>query len=207
MMWPIFLCSIITVTIIAERFTALRRARVLPPRLLNKAMTLCASPTKSHLEKLAQHSPLGSVFAAGLSHLSDDMLVIAEAMQDAGRHVMHDLEKHLSLLATIAMITPLLGLLGTVVGMITVFSALMQQGLGDAQALSGGISSALLTTAAGLCVAIPATLAHRAFERYLNGIAVQMEQQAMLLLDAIRRYKRAHDQSFMEHGYLHEARA
>jgi biopolymer transport protein ExbB len=133
--------------------------------------------------------------------------VIADAMQDAGRHAMHGLEKYLSTLATIAMIAPLLGLLGTVMGMITVFSALMQSGAGDVQALSGGISSALLTTAAGLFVAIPATAAHRAFERHLQSIAVELEQQSVALLEAIRRFKRSHEDALGEHGYLHEARA
>jgi biopolymer transport protein ExbB len=207
MMWPILLCSMAALAIIAERFTALKRARIMPPRLLNKAMTLCAAPTKQNLEKLSQHSPLGEIFAAGLGSISEDMSVVAESMQDAGRHVMHSLEKHLSTLATIAMITPLLGLLGTVLGMITVFTALMQSGAGDAQVLSGGIASALLTTAAGLFVAIPATAAHRAFERHLQSISVELEAQSSELLEAIRRYKRTHDDILMEHKYLHEARA
>ncbi|MFI4956830.1 MAG: MotA/TolQ/ExbB proton channel family protein [Gammaproteobacteria bacterium] len=207
MMWPILLCSMAALAITAERFAALKRTRIMPPRLLTKAMTLCSSPTKANLDKLAKHSPLGEIFAAGLGALSEDMSVVAESMQDAGRHVMHSLEKHLSALATIAMITPLLGLLGTVLGMITVFSALMQSGAGDPQVLSGGIASALLTTAAGLCVAIPATATHRAFERHLQSISIELEQQSSELLEAIRRYKRTHDDILVEHGYLHEARA
>lgn len=205
MMWPILLCSMAALAIIAERFTALKRMRIMPPRLLNKAITLCGATTKPNLEKLSQHSSLGYIFAAGLSHIQDDISVISDAMQDAGRHVMHSLEKHLSILATIAMITPLLGLLGTVLGMITVFTALMQNGAGDAQVLSGGIASALLTTAAGLFVAIPATAAHRAFERHLASISVELEKQSSDLLEAIRRYKRTHEDILGEHGYLHEA--
>jgi biopolymer transport protein ExbB len=207
MMWPILICSIIALAIVAERFTALKRSRILPPRLLNKAIAVCASPTKPNIEKLAQHSALGNIFAAGLSHLFENVDVIAAAMQESGRHAMHKLEKHLSILATIAMVTPLLGLLGTVFGMISVFSALMQSGAGDAQALSGGIASALLTTAAGLCVAIPATIAHRAFERHLQSIAVDLEQQSTEFLEAIRRFKRSYDDVKAESHYLHEARA
>lgn len=207
MMWPILACSIASLAIIAERVTALKQASIMPPRLINKAIALCPSPTKPHLEKLAQHSPLGKIFAAGLAHMSDDITVIADAMQDAGRHVMHDLEKHLSALATIAMMAPLLGLLGTVIGMISVFSALMHSGAGDPQALSGGISNALLTTAAGLFVAIPATVLHRAFERHLATIAIALERESNALLESIRRFKRTHPDISMDQGYLHEARA
>ncbi len=199
MMWPILGCSIAALAIVFERFSALKRIKLMPPRLLNKAVALFNAPTKPNLDKLSQHSVLGSIFAAGLSHVSEEIPVIMDAMQEAGRHAMHDLEKHLSVLATIAMITPLLGLLGTVFGMIAVFTALMHSGAGDPQALSGGIANALLTTAAGLCVAIPATAAHRAFERHLAMIAIDLERESSAFLEAIRRFKSV--------PYLHEALA
>jgi biopolymer transport protein ExbB len=136
------------------------------------------------------------------------MYLITERVQDAGRHVVHDLEKYLSGLGTIAMITPLLGLLGTVIGMIDVFSHIMLQGVGQSQALAGGIGTALLTTAAGLLVAIPTLVAHRYFERELENLSVDLEQQAGQFLDAIRRKKAAQRKPEMaDTVYLQEVTA
>ena len=190
-MWPILGCSIAALAISTERCMVLKRSRVAPPRLVNKAVALLSAPNKQNIENMAQQSLLGSIFAAGLAHVGDDMEAVTESMEEAGRHVIHTLEKYLSALSTIAMVAPLLGLLGTVFGLITVFSALMETGGGDSQMLSGGIASALLSTAAGLLVAIPATAAHRAFERHIESLAIDLEKQSTEFLQAIRRFKLA----------------
>jgi biopolymer transport protein ExbB len=209
LMWPILLCSVISFTLICERYWALRLRRVIPENTLNHAMALLNHPEKSKIEQLARTSPLGRILATALKHSGADMYLITERVQDAGRHVLHDLEKYFSALGTIAMITPLLGLLGTVIGMIDVFSTIMMQGVGgQSQALAGGIATALLTTAAGLLIAIPTLVAHRYFERHLENFSVDLEQQAGLFLDAIRRKKAAQRKSEMaETLYLQEATA
>jgi biopolymer transport protein ExbB len=163
---------------------------------------------KAKLETFSRSSPLAKILATALKHSGSDMYLITERVQDAGRHVLHDLEKYLSALGTIATITPLLGLLGTVVGMIDVFSNIMLQGVGQSQALSGGIATALLTTAAGLLVAIPSLIAHRYFERQLENISVQLEEQTSVFLDAIRRKKAAQRKADLAEAiYLQEATA
>jgi biopolymer transport protein ExbB len=208
LMWPILLCSVISFTLIGERYWALRMRRIIPENTLNHAMALLNHPEKSKIEQLARTSPLGRILATALKHSGADMYLITERVQDAGRHVVHDLEKYLSGLGTIAMITPLLGLLGTVIGMIDVFSHIMLQGVGQSQALAGGIGTALLTTAAGLLVAIPTLVAHRYFERELENLSVDLEQQAGQFLDAIRRKKAAQRKPEMaDTVYLQEVTA
>lgn len=191
LMWPILLCSVISLTLICERNWSLRVQKIIPENTLNHALSLLNHLDKAKLESLSRASPLGKILATALKHSGSDMYLITERVEDAGRHAIHELEKYLSALGTIATITPLLGLLGTVVGMIDVFSNIMLQGVGQSQALAGGIATALLTTAAGLLVAIPSLIAHRYFARQLENLSVEMEQQTATLLDAIRRKKAA----------------
>lgn len=190
MMWPLLFCSIVAMGIILERAFALQARRLLPEGLLTKALALCtAVPPKGAVASLTTQGPLGKIFAVGLSDMHSPLDVIEQRMEAAGRYAVHGLEKYLPMLGTIAMVTPLLGLLGTVLGMIEVFSHLMQVGLGDPQALAGGIFKALFTTAAGLAVAIPATVAHRFFQSRIETLAIEFEQQAGTLLQGIARVK------------------
>ena len=143
------------------------------------------------ISELEEHSPLGRVLAAGLKNPNQHRVVVKEAVEEAGRHVVHDLEKHLQTLGTIAAITPLLGLLGTVIGMIKVFSAITTFGVGDPQALAEGISEALVTTAAGLSVGIPSLLFHRYFRGRVNELTIDMEQQALRFMKILQRKQSA----------------
>lgn len=189
LMWPILLCSVIALTIVGERYWSLRKNNVIPANALSQGMGLLNTNDKKKFERFARSSLMGRVLAAGLRHQGADMFVIQDRVEDAGRHAVHELEKYLSGLGTIASITPLLGLLGTVIGMIDVFSNIMLQGVGQAQALAGGIATALITTAAGLMVAIPSLVAHRYFQRQVENLSIDMEQQAAMFVEAIRRKK------------------
>ncbi|MEE4331036.1 MAG: MotA/TolQ/ExbB proton channel family protein, partial [Wenzhouxiangella sp.] len=140
-----------------------------------------------HIEQLRRSSPLGRVLAAALDNRDRAREVIKEAVEDTGRHVVHELERFLNTLGTLAGITPLLGLLGTVVGMIKVFSAIMVHGVGDPNELAGGISEALITTAAGLTVAIPSYFFYRYFRGRVRAFVLEMEQQALMLMQAIEK--------------------
>lgn len=187
LMVPIILCSIIAVAIVLERFLALRSGRVMPSAIPAQ-VKLWASQHEldaKHIEQLRRSSPLGRVLAAALDNRDRAREIIKEAIEDTGRHVVHELERFLNTLGTIAGITPLLGLLGTVVGMIKVFSAIMVHGVGDPNELAGGISEALITTAAGLTVAIPSFFFYRYFRGLVRAYVVQMEQQALMLMQAI----------------------
>lgn len=187
LMLPIIGCSILAMAIIVERSWSLRRKRVLPQHLTAQVWTLLKRRQldAAQLQQLRQGSSLGRVLAAGLANMHHDRAVMLESVEDTGRHEVHKLERFLSPLGTIASISPLLGLLGTVIGMIKVFGAIQFQGLGNTPALAGGISEALITTAAGLLVAIPALAAHRYFRRHVDALVVEMEQEAMKLVDAI----------------------
>lgn len=187
LMAPIVLCSVLAVAIILERFLALRRARVVPPGLPDQVQRWAAQEEldHQHIEQLRLSSPLGEVLAAALEHRDRRREVIKEAVEDAGRQVVHSLERFLNTLGTIAGITPLLGLLGTVIGMIRVFSAIMLHGVGDPNEMAGGISEALITTAAGLSVAIPTYFFYRYFRGLVRDYVLQMEAQALKLLQAI----------------------
>jgi biopolymer transport protein ExbB len=161
-MVPIILCSILAVAITLERLWTLRSQRVVPAELTDKVWQWVENRALSDKQILAlqQHSPLGRVLAAGLANRHRDRAVMIGAIEDAGRHVVHDLERFLNMLGTIAAISPLLGLLGTVTGMIVTFQAITIFGAGDPKAMASGISQALVTTVQGLCVAIPMVLAH-----------------------------------------------
>ena len=183
----IMLCSVVAVAICIERLYVLNPRKIAPAHLLAtvwkqlKAGELDASK----LRTLKQSSPLGRILAAGLGNAYHGRDVMKESIQEAAAHVIHDLERYLNTLGTIAAIAPLLGLLGTVVGMIRVFAEIMAQGTGNASALAGGISEALITTAAGLSVAIPALVMHRYFIGRIDGIVVELEQETIKLVDAL----------------------
>jgi biopolymer transport protein ExbB len=138
-----------------------------------------------------QSSPLGQVLAAGLASRNAPREVMKEAIEDAGRHVVHDLERYLNPLGTIAAITPLLGLLGTVSGMIRAFTAITAQGVGNPTVLAGGIAEALITTAAGLTVAIPSLIAYRFLRGRVDGLVVMIEKEAIRFIEALVQHQRS----------------
>jgi len=189
LMVPILLCSTLSVAIIIERFWTLRRSKVTPEGLNTMVEDWAARHELDarHLEQIKDESPLGRIYSAALINRKRPREVIKEAVEDTGRHVVHDLERFLNTLGTIAGISPLLGLLGTVVGMIKVFSAIMISGVGDANVLAGGISQALITTAAGLTVAIPSYFFYRFFRGMVAEYVISMEEKAISLIDCIER--------------------
>ena len=187
LMWPILLCSIISLAIIAERFWSLQRKRISPAHLVAQVWHW---EKNGHLDSkrisdLRKSSPLGRILAAGLVNRNHSRDVMKESIEEVGRHVAHELERFLNTLGTIASISPLLGLLGTVIGMIKVFAVITAQGVGDPSVLAEGISEALLTTAAGLSVAIPTLMFHRYFSGVVDELIVTMEQEALKLVEAI----------------------
>ncbi len=193
-MWPLLACSILTLAIILERFWTLRKSRVAPAGLLSDVMTRLRDDRMSleYIRGMQANTGLASVFAAGLLNTKHGRSAMKESIQEAASHVIHELERFMSALGTIAAISPLLGLLGTVVGMIKVFAVLMENGAGNTALLAGGISEALLTTAAGLGVAIPALIFHRYFIRRIDELVVSMEQQSTKLVDALHGERNNH---------------
>ncbi len=186
-MWPIILCSIGSVAIIVERLWSLQQKRVLPQELTDQVWKWIENNQVNDklIYALSQNSPLGKVLAEGLANRNRPREIMIERLQDTGRHVVHELERFLNTLGSIASISPLLGLLGTVTGIISAFSAISHDGMGDPRVLSGGIAEALLATASGLCVAIPSLFAYRFLRGKVERIVVQMEKEAMKLVDAI----------------------
>ena len=187
LMLPIVLCSVVALGICIERLITLNTDKISPPHLLARVWTQLKNNEidAPGLRSLRLASPLGQILAAGLgnAHLGRD--VMKESIEEAAGHVIHELERYLNTLGTIAAVTPLLGLLGTVVGMIKVFAEIMVRGTGNASVLAGGISEALVTTAAGLSVAIPALIMHRYFTGRIDGIVVGLEQETIKLVDAL----------------------
>ncbi len=183
----IVLCSIVVLAICIERLYTLNPKKIAPPHLLATVwkQLKAGEMDAGRLKTLKQSSPLGRILAAGLGNAYHGREVMKESIQEAAQHVVHDLERYLNTLGTIAAIAPLLGLLGTVVGMIKVFAEIMAQGTGNASALAGGISEALITTAAGLTVAIPALAMHRYFTGKIDAIVVELEQETIKLVDAL----------------------
>lgn len=187
LMVPILLCSIVAIAICVERAWSLQGGRVAPSNLLAQTWNTLKKnemdPQK--MRDLRSQSPLGQIFAAGISNARRGRDIMKEAMEEAAGQAMHELERYLTALGTIASISPLLGLLGTVVGMINVFTQLMAEGAGNAGALSGGISTALVTTAAGIGVAIPALIFHRFFLRRVDDLVVVLEQESSKLVEVM----------------------
>jgi biopolymer transport protein ExbB len=188
LMVPILLCSIVAAAICVERLWTLQRSRIVPKNLLAQIWSALKTEDldAQKLRELRANSPLGQVLAAGVANAKRGREVMKEAMEEAASQVSHDMERYLTSLGIIASISPLLGLLGTVVGMIKVFTALMLEGAGNANVLAGGISQALITTAAGLSVAIPALIFHRFFLRRIDELIVTMEQEAGKLVEILQ---------------------
>jgi biopolymer transport protein ExbB len=187
LMLPIILCSIAVVAICIERLLALNPEKIAPRNLLAQVWGWIKNNQldAQKIRQLKASSPLGRILAAGLSNSNHGRDVMKESIQEAASHVVHDLERYLNTLGTIAAVAPLLGLLGTVIGMIKVFTAIMLQGTGNAGVLAGGISEALITTAAGLSVAIPALIMHRFYSRRIDTVVVTLEQETIKLVDAL----------------------
>jgi biopolymer transport protein ExbB len=186
-MLPIIVLAVVALAIILERFWSLRRKEVLPPGLGEEVREWARGRTldPKHIEVLRRNSPLGELLAAGLDVRHRPREIIKERIEDTGRHIAHRLERFLNTLGTIAAVGPLLGLLGTVFGMIVMFLDILTAGVGDANRLAGGIGQALISTAAGLCLAIPALMFHRYLRGVVTGYVVDMEKQATALLDAL----------------------
>jgi biopolymer transport protein ExbB len=185
--WFLLLASLVGVALIVERALSLKRSRVLPARLLDDVLTMhrARQITPEMVQRLEASAPVGRIFAAGLRHESAPRDVIRQAMEESGRVVAHDLERFLPAIATVATVAPLLGLFGTVIGMIEIFGAQTPTGT-NPQQLAHGISVALYNTALGLIVAVPAMIAHRYFRSRVDGLLLDMEQQAVRLVDALR---------------------
>jgi biopolymer transport protein ExbB len=183
--WPLILASICALALVIERTLALRPSRVLPPALLNDVLGLYhrRQITLEVLERLDASSPLGQLLAAGLRGAGRDRDNTVHALELAGGHVAHGLARNLSLLGAVGTLAPLLGLLGTVVGMIDIFSS--QQGGTNPQQLAQGISVALYSTAFGIIVAVPSVLAYRVFRARVDDLVVELERQAQRLVDAL----------------------
>ncbi|MGY6518923.1 MAG: MotA/TolQ/ExbB proton channel family protein [Lysobacteraceae bacterium] len=186
-MWPILALSAVAIAIIIERFWTLRRRSVIPPGLGEEVREWARNRQldPAHIEVLRGNSPLGELLAAGLDVRHRPREHIKERIEDTGRHVVHQLERFLNTLGTIAGVAPLLGLLGTVTGMIRMFLGILEYGVGDASRLAGGIGEALVSTAAGLVVAIPALAFYRYFRGRVSEYVVEMEKQAMVLIDTL----------------------
>ncbi|QYZ67707.1 MAG: biopolymer transporter ExbB [Gammaproteobacteria bacterium (ex Lamellibrachia satsuma)] len=187
LMAPIIACSIVALAIVLERFWSLRRRRVMPAILMQQLWKLHNENQleRADLEKLRKSSPLGRILAAGMVNRHHSKEVMKESIEEVGRQVVLELERYLNTLGTIASIAPLLGLLGTVFGMIKVFGAIVTAGVGDPGVLAGGISEALITTAAGLSVAIPSLMFHRYFTGLVDKLVLGMEEQALKLVEVI----------------------
>lgn len=185
--WFLIIASIAAVALIVERGLSLRRDRVLPPRLLDDVLSLHRSNQISFeiIQRLETSSPLGRVLATGLRQERAPRDVMKEAVEETGRSVAHDLERYLSALGTIASIAPLMGLFGTVVGMIEIFGAQAPAGT-NPQQLAHGISVALYNTAFGLVIAVPAMIAYRYYRSRVDSFLVEMEQQSLRLIDTLR---------------------
>ena len=187
MMLPIIVCSVVAMAISIERLWTLQTKRVIPSNLVSQ---VCQWFYTGHLDNkriqsLKTGSPLGRILAAGLVNMNHERAIMKESIEEVGRHVVHELERYLNMLGTIAVISPLLGLLGTVTGMIRAFSAINAQGVGDPTVVAGGIAEALITTAAGLIVAIPALMFHRYLHGRVDELVITMEQEALKLVEVI----------------------
>ena len=187
LMIPILLCSVISAAICVERFWTLRVHQVAPRNLLAQVWNWIKNNEMDNrrLRELRSNSPLGQILAAGIATHRRGRDVMKESIEEVANQVVHELERYLNTLGTVAAITPLLGLLGTVIGMIKVFTAIRLEGTGNAAVLAGGISEALITTAAGLTVAIPSLFFYRFFQRKVDELVIEMEQEALKLVEVL----------------------
>ena len=187
LMLPIMLCSVIALAIVGERFWSLQRKRITPVNLVSQVWQWYKSDnlTDQNIQELGNSSPLGKVLAAGLVNRHHPREIMKESIEDTGRQVVVELERYLNTLGTIASITPLLGLLGTVIGMIKVFAAITAHGVGNPAVLAGGISEALITTATGLSVAIPSLIFYRYFRGKVDELVLKMEEESLKIVDVM----------------------
>jgi biopolymer transport protein ExbB len=190
-MWPLILFSVGALAIIGERLWSLQRKYVCPSGLVPQVQQWLerGELDESRIALVRDSSPLGRVVAAGLINRTREREIIKEALEDAGRHTMPELERYLRTLGTIATISPFLGLLGTVIGMIEMFSGIGSQGVGDPSIVASGISQALIATASGLVVAIPSVMFYRYFRGKVSDLLVDMEQEALRLMDVLRGHR------------------
>lgn len=184
---PILICSVLAIAIIAERFWSLQKNKIMPRYLVTRILNWHKKNelTAENIRALRAGSPLGRMLTAGLMSRHGSSVTIKQNIEDAGRHEVHELERHLNSLGTIAAITPLLGLLGSVVGLMEVFTSMTSQGIGNPQALGSGISQIMIATAAGLAVAIPSLTFYRYFQRRVDELAMGMELEALNLLEVM----------------------
>ena len=192
--WPIWfllLASVVAVALIIERSFSLREKKIVPPTLLEQVITVYERQgvNEEVLQKLAKDSPLGTVLAAGLRNHRSSRYVMKEAIDEAGRAVAHELERFLTTLGTIATASPLLGLFGTVIGMIEIFGSQSPTG-SNPQQLAHGISIALYNTAFGIGIAVPSLILYRHFKNKVEGLVVEMEEQASKLVDIVHGERR-----------------
>jgi biopolymer transport protein ExbB len=189
LMLPILICSVLALAIIIQRFYTLRRSRVIPDGALQAVYRQykAGNLTSEYINSLREKSPLEQVLAAALINRNQPRAVMKEAIEEEGRQIVHGLEYFLGALATIAAISPLLGLLGTVVGMIDVFAAIVTAGVGNPGVLAGGISKALITTAAGLSVAIPVLIFHEILSSRVDQLILDMEDKAVQMVDVLHQ--------------------
>lgn len=192
MMLPIISCSILALAIITERFITLRASRIAPEELTSQVQhrSMNKQVDDAYIKELQSNSPLGRILAAGIVNRNKSVEAMKESMNEVASVEIHSMERFISGLGTIAAVTPLMGLLGTVLGMIKVFNQMLNNGLGEANMLAGGISEALISTAGGLLVAIPALIMYRMLQRKIDDLVVKMEQQSGLLVDALHADKR-----------------
>lgn len=186
-MVPLLLLGVLALAIVLERFWTLRRNEVLPPGLGQEVRNWAARGKldASHIQSLRANSPLGELLAAALEARNRPREQMRERIEDTGRHLVHRMGRFLNALGTIASAGPLLGLLGTVIGMIQMFLGILDHGVGDVNQLAGGIGKALVCTATGMIVAIPALMFHRHFRSVIDGYVIEMEKEASALLDSL----------------------
>lgn len=197
MMIPIIIASILALAITVERFWTLRPAQIAPNDLLSRVWGWMKNKQLDsvRIKELRNSSPLGRVLAAGLINSRHGRQIMKESIEEVASHEVHEMERYLNALGTIAAVAPLMGLLGTVIGMIKVFAEIMVVGTGQASMLAGGISEALVTTAAGLLIAIPALICHRILQRRVDELVVFVEQEAIKLVDVLHGDREVADSS------------
>ena len=185
LMVPILLCSVVAMAIVVERFWTLQAAKIIPNGLVMQVWEWSRADEldDARIRTIQSGSPLGRLLAAGLANRSAEREIMKEAIEEVGRHIVHELERYLNALGTVALITPLIGLLGTVIGMVKVFTVITVHGVGNPEVLADGISQALITTATGISVAIPALLFYRFFQRRVDELVITMEQEALKMVE------------------------
>ena len=195
LMLPIIFCSILAMAIVFERLWTLRPSRIAPRNTLSQVWKWIKNNDldSKKVASLRESSPLGEILAAGIANARFGRDIMKESIDEQAGRIIHELERYLTALGTIAAVAPLLGLLGTVIGMIDVFTVIMLEGTGNAGVLAGGISKALITTAAGLSVAIPAVIFHRYFIRRVDELVVAMEQEATKLVEVLQGERKLKD--------------